>query len=410
MRAISAALGFVALLLIASPAHAQTESGAEFEISLVTFGPGEIYWERFGHNAIRVIDRAVGTDTAYNYGIFDFAEDDFLLNFARGRMRYRIAAGDTADDLAFYAQEGRWIVEQKLNLAPAQRSALVTFLETNRRPENAYYRYDYFVDNCSTRVRDALDRALGGAIRAALVAPSRGFTYRMHADRLMAPDFALMLGIDAGLGPFADRRLSAWDESFVPMALMEHLRDLRVGDVPLVASETVLAPGRLPDPPDFPPALRWPFLVVGVALAFGLLTLARRAPREFAAAAIMISLICGIAGLVLAALWSMTEHRAAWRNENLLLLNPLCLLLLPTWWRLGRGGARAGRFGRTMAWLVAVLAAFALFTKILPWFAQDNRAWLALLLPLHASLLLAVERRARLADRGTPADTIPLGD
>lgn len=394
MRGFGAALVLALLVLLpSSHAWAQAEAGAGMEISLLTFGPGEIYWERFGHNAIRVIDRVAGSDVSYNYGIFDFEEADFLLKFAHGHMRYRIAAADTADDLAFYAQQGRWIVEQKLRLAPAQRAALVAFLETNRRPEHAYYRYDYFSDNCSTRVRDALDRVLGGAIRGNLVARSRGFTYRMHADRLMAPDVVLMLGIDAGLGPFADRRLSAWDESFVPMMFMQHLRDVRIGDMRLVESETRLAPGRVPDPSDYPPVLRWPFGVIGAALAFGLLWLARRRPGGFALLAFAISLICGIAGLVLIAFWGLTEHRSAWRNENLLLLNPLCLALLPTWWRLRHAAGRAERIGRALVWIVAALAAFALFAKILPWFAQDNLAWIALLLPLHLTLLFAVERR-----------------
>lgn len=409
MSVVTTALALVFLLL--SPAvpaaNLHTEPGSQLEISLLTFGPGEIYWERFGHNAIRVIDHAAETDIAYNYGIFDFAEKDFVLNFVRGHMRYRIAANDTASDIAFYAQEGRWIVEQKLNLAPMQRAALLAFLETNRQPENAYYRYDYFVDNCSTRVRDALDRALDGALHGALVARSRGFTYRMHADRLMAPDFALMLGIDAGLGPFADRRLSAWEDSFVPMALMEHLRDLRIGDAPLIASETRLSPSRLTEPAYLPPALRWPFFVIGITVAMSLIVLARRAPHLFAVAATLIALVCGIAGLVLAALWGLTDHRSAWRNENLLLLNPLCLLLLPTWWQLRRSGAHVGPFGRALAWLIVVLAAFALFAKILPWFEQDNRAWIALLLPLHVALLLAVERCSRRYAAGSVGPSRP---
>jgi hypothetical protein len=136
-------------------------------ISLLTIGPGEIFFERFGHNAIVVRDPASGVSLAYNYGIFDFDQQDFLLNFARGRMRYRMAVDDFADDLAMYRDEGRDITEQRLALTPEQARRLVEFLEWNARPENAQYRYDYFEANCSTRVRDAIDRALGGAHWAA---------------------------------------------------------------------------------------------------------------------------------------------------------------------------------------------------------------------------------------------------
>src|SRR5262249_27648609 len=147
--------------------------------TLVTFGPGEEVWERFGHNAILIRDRDAHIARLYNYGMFDFAQENFFLNFARGRMLYRISVSDPADDYPVYRDEGRWIVEQDLNLTAAQRTRLRDYLEWNARPQNAQYRYDYFTANCSTRVRDALDAAVDGAIKAQTIAPSRGFTYRM---------------------------------------------------------------------------------------------------------------------------------------------------------------------------------------------------------------------------------------
>ena len=221
------------LLLIPLFAHSQitaSAAGDDLDVALITFGPGEEVWERFGHNAILIRDRGAGAERLYNYGMFDFAQENFFLNFARGRMLYRISVSDPAEDYPLYRAEGRWIVEQGLNLAPAQRAKLRDFLDWNARPENAQYSYEYFRANCSTRVRDALNDAVGGAIRDQLIAPSRGFTYRMDTLRLMRPESALMLGMDAGLGPFADRRLSYWDGSFVPMEFMRHMRDDRVRD------------------------------------------------------------------------------------------------------------------------------------------------------------------------------------
>jgi len=239
----------VALVLLAlfssGDAHAQGTAttdppGANLDVSLFTFGPGEEVWERFGHNAIQIRDRSSGEAVLYNYGIFDFGQKNFFVNFARGLMTYRIAAGDPADELPVYVAEGRWIVEQKLNLTPAQRAQLAGFLANNARPENAEYRYDYFRANCSTRVRDALDAAAGGAIKAQTIAPSRGFTYRIDADRLMRPDPLVMLAMDAGLGPYADQRLSNWDESFVPMELMRHMREVQHREAWLVAAANLL--------------------------------------------------------------------------------------------------------------------------------------------------------------------------
>jgi len=384
----------------AQPDDSAAGTGKDLDVALVTFGPGEEVWERFGHNAILVRDKAAGIQRLYNYGMFDFRQENFWLNFARGKMLYRIAVSTPDDDYPVYRAEGRWIVEQDLNLAPAQRMKLFEYLEWNARPENAQYSYEYFSANCSTRVRDALNDAVGGAIREQLVAPSRGFTYRMDADRLMRAEPALMLGMDAGLGPFADRRLSYWDESFVPMEFMRHLRELRVHDasgqlVPLVVHETQLGAAHLPEPPDFPPQWVWQALAAGVATALILLGFARQRARAwarvaFATLAGLITLVCGLGGIVLLALWTLTDHVSAWRNENLLLLDPMCLLMLPVWFSALRNDWRPSRFARRIAIMIAALAGLAFFIKVFPAFAQDNRLWIALLLPMHSALAISL--------------------
>jgi len=245
-------------LLFAANAGAQAgagddEPGSELQISLLTFGPGEIYWERFGHNAIAIRDRRSGEAVSYNYGIFDFEEESFFLNFLRGRMRYTIEATALDRDLAWYREEGRAVLEQELQLTPAQRLALRDFLQWNLRPENAKYDYEYFTSNCSTKVRDALDRALGGAIRRSLETRSRGYTYRLQADSLLAPIPALMLPMDLGLGPNADRRLSFWDESFIPAEFAQHIAQVQVDGAdgrpqPLVGATRVLSTANATSP------------------------------------------------------------------------------------------------------------------------------------------------------------------
>ncbi|HNR91912.1 MAG TPA: DUF4105 domain-containing protein [Dokdonella sp.] len=393
------------LLLACGAAPAQEAATRGLEISLLTIGPGEVYWERFGHNALVVRDRSSGLATSYNYGTFDFEEDDFLVNFARGRMTYQAFAMDADDDIDWYSAQGRSVVEQRLRLNDTQALNLARFLQWNAEPENARYRYEYFTSNCSTRVRDALDAALGGALKAQLTAPSRGYTYRMLTDALMSPQPWLMAVLDAGLGPYADQRLSFWEDSFVPMQLMGHLREVNVPgpdgtSVPLVAAERVISFGRLPAPPALPPDLRWPFFIAGLALAAWLLALAshRRsvvARHAFAVTASAIALVCAVAGIILMLLWLGTEHRPAWANENLLVLNPLCLLLLPAWWRARHDAWDCLKPVRVIAVLIAVLAGLALFVKILPWFPQANLPWILLLLPVHAALAWIVVHNAR---------------
>ncbi len=403
----------MALIGFARPAMSQAGSAETpvkpaLEVSLLTVGPGEIYWQRFGHNAIVIHDPASGETVSYNYGMFDFEEDDFLVNFIRGRMSYQITAENPDDEIAFYSSEGRSVTRQDLRLSAAQADALKSYLDTNLLPENRHYRYDYFTSNCSTRVRDALDSVLGGALKLQMTSPSRGFSYRLMADSLTAPEPLLMAVIDIGLGPFADQRLSYWKDSFVPMQLMAHLREMKIKDVdgseqPLVKSEQVLAQSRLPAPPALPPDLRWPFFGLGLGLASLMLWLSSRrdsefARRSFSLLAVTLSLICGLVGLILFGLWGFTEHQSAWRNENLLIFSPLCLLMLPTWWRTAQIAPKVSRFSSSIAALIAVLAGFSLFSKILMSFPQANLPWILLLLPTHLVLARAAMRwRARRA-------------
>lgn len=395
------------LLAFALPLHAQDPGGlpAPPSISLLTIGPGTAYYERFGHNAL-VVRAADGTALAYNYGLFDFYEEDFFSNFLRGRMHYLVAALDADEDIALYAAEGRSVREQVLDLDPDQAWALAEFLAWNARPENARYRYDYFVSNCSTRVRDALDEATGGALRATGAGRSRGYSWRMDALRMMRPRPLLMALIDIGLGPRADQRIDFWQQSFIPETLAELVARTRLetGDGsgrPLVRSDRVLAAGTVPEAPVLPPDLRWPFLVLGLVLGAATLWLGQRdnrTPRAVLAfCAAVFSALCGLIGLLLLALWLGTAHLAAWSNESLAVFNPLCLLLVPAWLASRRAGWRPGRFAATLALAVALIGALALFSKVLPWFRQANLHWILLLLPVHVALawnLLQARRRA----------------
>lgn len=368
-------------------------------IALVTMQPGEAYWSRFGHNAI-LVQEEDGRATHYNYGFFDFDEPGFLARFLQGHMEYRLAALPAELDLATYADEGRGVSRQWLALDDAAATELAAFLAWNARPENARYRYDYFTANCSTKVRDALDRALGGWLEHQLSGRSRGLTHRWESLRLGAPVPWLFLGMHAGLGPAADRALSRWGESFVPMRLAEALDEATLPDGrPLVLSEEQLLPHRVGLPPDERPWVFPWFLATGLLLG-GIAWLGLAAPARWSVAALhkpavvlagLAWMLAGCGGLLLAALWAFTDHQAAWGNENLLLFNPLALLLmaaLPALWR----RRPVAPWLRAVAMVVLVCALLAVFLKFLPWRIQDNKDWIALWLPLHAALLSSLPR------------------
>ena len=387
-RGFRQALVLLLLWLVAAAAMAAPVP----RIGVMTMQPGEIFFERFGHNAIVVDDPAAPTPVSYNFGFFDLDEPGFLGRFVKGDMRYRLVALPVMQDLAYYNDVGRGVSIQWLDLTPEQARGIATALALNARPENARYRYDYFTDNCSTRVRDALDRALGGNLRAQLESRSAGDTFRSEAVRLASPALWMWLGFDVGLGPFADRPLSRWEDGFVPMRLAASLREAKnTAGRPLVASEAVLLPHRVaPEPPDVPRRW-WPWLLAGLAIALGVRWAAARRPRLLGAVALPFWTLCGALGLVMAFLWCCTEHRAGWANHNLLLFSPLCLLLLPGGWNLLRGRATS-RFHAGVRIAVALGTAVALLLQLAPG-AQVQAAWLALLVPIHAAFAWAARRR-----------------
>src|SRR5262249_4028949 len=133
----------VGLVGASAPAAAQLPrppepavAGSELTISLMTMGAGVRVWELFGHNAILVEDTSLGTAIAYNYGMFDFRQENFLWRFIQGRMRYWMEGFDLASTLVIYRRANRSVWVQELNLSPSQRVALRDFLEWNERPEN----------------------------------------------------------------------------------------------------------------------------------------------------------------------------------------------------------------------------------------------------------------------------------
>ena len=360
-------------------------------IGVITMEPGEEFWERFGHDAIVVDDGQA--PVSYNFGFFDMGEPGFVGNFVRGRMRYYLVALPLANDLASYAAAGRGVSVQWLDLEPAQARELAAALALNSLPENARYRYDYFTDNCSTRVRDALDRALGGRLRAQLSGRSRGNTWRSESVRLAWPAKWMALGFHLGLAGAADRPLSRWEEAFIPMRLRESLRLAKgAGGRPLVREEAVLLPHKLSLPPEELPRWRVPAAVLGLAAALALTLLGRRHRAALGLVALAFWTLAGLLGALMLYLWLGSEHLAAHGNENLLLLSPLSLLLLPAAWRALRGRPLAP-WMRAVLWTVAASAAIAGFLKFLPFRPQQNVEWVLLLLPVHLALARAMDPR-----------------
>ena len=409
-------------MLLSLGARTSAQTAAEspdsgLQITLVTFGSGAEVFERFGHNALWVHDPARGVDVAYDWGNFSFGQPRFLERFLTGDTRYWMEGKDAIPMLDYYRRIGRPITLQRLALTPVQTSALRDFLLWNARPENMFYRYDYFVDNCSTRLRDALDRVLGGALRAATDTIRTPFTFRRESVRLTDGDRPIQTGIDIALGRPADVPLTVWESFFIPMRLRDAVRGLVLpigaGGAPtrLVTEESQLAPypgAPVVDEPVTAPRLVWRLLPVGLVLAalvvgIRIMAVSRRgAAWGLAIVGAAWSLLCGVIGVIIVLAWTATRHVFwAW-NENLFQLTPLSLVLvvlMPL--ALLRGRYR--RAALALALIVAALAAFGALMAILPG-GQENRAIVALFLPVHLALAWAFWLRPVAPWRTSSAD------
>lgn len=288
-------------------------------VSMLTIMPGEAVYSEFGHSAFRVHDPEQNIDRVYNYGTFAFGDPFFVPKFVYGRLDYYLSVVPYDAALRHYRMQERPIIEQHLRLTPEQRNALFQFLEINARPENRMYRYDFLFDNCSTRIRDALEAAVGDAVRFT-GQPDPGRSFRELLAPWVADRPAIRLGFDLALGTPTDRTATPREVMFLPIYLLEAFdhATIRIDGTrqPLVTrtDTTFWIDGYEATERAFP----WPRWAGWLLFAVGLgLTAHRNASiaRFFDAALLGLA---GLAGCIMAFLWFISEHTVTNHNWNLL--------------------------------------------------------------------------------------------
>ncbi len=349
------------LLTTVLPSVAQTQLSEEAQISLMTAAPGSMLYSLFGHSALRVYDPVLRIDRCYNYGTFDFEDPNFLLNFCRGRLRYYL---DTEPYSYFEygnLREGRAMQEQVLNLNAQQRQFLFDLLEVNVLDENKYYLYDFFYDNCATRIRDVVEKAHLYQITFDSSFLPLGATMRDLLQPYLTHHPWTRFGIDLALGQPADRVALARDYMFLP----DHMRDMfaraRIADtIPLVTRERQIPSWSFaPRPHSHLGFFGNPLGVMCLVAAVGFATMfSRRAEVVFD---VLFWFALGLAGLILFLLWFATDHTTTKNNWNLLWALPTHLLFF---WRTKRTELTETYF--------TLVGALALITLIMWGFIPQN--------------------------------------
>lgn len=318
------------LVLLSSVCRAQTTLSDNAEISVITCGPGqqELY-SAFGHNAFRVYDPALGIDEAYNYGVFDFDQPNFYLNFARGNLNYKLAVQDYPRFEYIYMYFDRSIHQQKLNLTQAQKQKLYDYLQWNARPENQHYRYDYFYDNCATKIRDVVAAVFRDSVQFDGSYITTDYTIRELTDLYLTYQPWGDLGIDIGLGLPTDKTATPYEYMFMPDYVesgFSHATINRDGfTLPLVKERVSIYESKQTT---FEKSIFHPLLVFGLVFIVIAWVSYRDLKKNKLSKIVDIILftVLGLLGLSLLFLWTLTDHKAAAKNFNLLWALPTHLI------------------------------------------------------------------------------------
>ncbi len=393
-------LSFVvaALLSQSVPWGADESRGEDLAITLATFGPGESLESWWGHSAMVVEDRRLHQARLYNYGMFDFSTG-FVHKFVQGRLEFWVEDTEyVTGTYEAYRRGNRDVRLQELNLTPDQRRVLAKSLADNVLPANRDYLYHHYNDNCSTRPRDLIDRALGGQLLKATSRPAR-MSLREQTRRYSYVSPPMSLVLDYLQNDELDRPITEREEAFLPDELERQLDRLKVvgsdGTLqPAVAHKTLYYVAKDgPKVPEQPPEWTWNLLAVGCALGAAGFALSAwnarggRLPRlAWGSFNALIGLLWGSLGVFLFLVGLFTNHSVAHRNENLFLINPFTFAALPLGVMVIFGSSRA-RTGLRWIWTaLAATAVLGVLAKVLPMFDQQNWNLIALVLPVSVAM------------------------
>lgn len=307
-------------LLCAVPSLAQSLPLSETaKASVITCGPGDDFYTTFGHSALRICDTATGVDKVYNYGTFDFDTPHFYWKFMRGQLDYCLGRFSFENFMFEYQTEGRAVWEQQLSFSPQEVSNLYLLLEQKYLPEYRYYRYDFFRDNCATRIRDMVYLACGKK-KVVKEEMRESLSYRDYLHSAMCDKLEWWaMGVDLLLGLPADHRCSADDAMFYPLVMQEVFAAAQRGGASLVGPSTLLLAENRDEVSDsFPPFVVFTLLFVVMAVLC-------RWRRAFGIAVRVLFVVAGLIGLFLLFMWFGTNHYCTEWNLNILWASPLLI-------------------------------------------------------------------------------------
>jgi hypothetical protein len=372
-------LALLLALFIAMPRLKAIDITENVEVSLITCGQGSDLYAVFGHSAIHIYDPVAGVDKVYNYGTFDFNTPNFYVKFVRGQLEYALAVSTFSRFVYGYQMEGRWVIRQLLDLEFSESQELYSFLNNNALPQNKFYEYDFFYDNCSSRIRDVFENVLDDRLSYPAAAQDTAATFREMIGLYLGNHPWSDLGIDLALGVPCDKNAGYREKMFLPDYLMMAIGDAVVErggkSRPLVLRTQTILQENPAMHPDAEKSIAWAFWVF-----FGLCLLGSIfiKPKKMKWFDVVFFGVTGLLGIVVLLLWFATDHQATKFNMNI-------LWALPSWlygaYLVGVGKTESRFFKFHSAFLFFVVVAWmwipqTLNTAVIPVvLALITRSW-----------------------------------
>ena len=298
-------------------------------VSLLTCSPGIELYSIFGHCAIRIYDPVNKIDKIYNYGTFDFDSPNFYMEFIKGKLLYFLSVSNFTFFKNSYIRENRSIYEQVINFSLDQRQLLYQYLEKNYLPENRYYLYDFFFDNCATRIRDAFIDSSTESIKIEFSKNKKKISFRSLIKPYIKDHPWIDLGINIAFGLSTDKIAEPYEFMFLPDYLMEAFQNAlqreKDKSIPLIKKTSWIFRGSgitISHPWILnPKVIFWFFLILIIPVTY----IEFRQRRHFSWIDRIIFGLTGLSGILLCLLWLATDHKVTANNLNLLWAIPFHL-------------------------------------------------------------------------------------
>ncbi len=322
-------------------------------VSLLTVSPGDPIYSWFGHSAL-MVTTPEGRNIGFDYGTFSFADEDFVKNFVMGRLWFLSSSFYADMEMVTLEADGRSVTEVVLPLTAQQKKAVAGFLQVNVQKENRTYLYHHYNDNCATRLRDIIDFTTGGDFKRWAQEQS-GMSFREQASRSLSRNPFVQWLLEFLQSGRIDGGATLWDEMFLPVNLEKAVMEYYGLDSSLVAGKGG------DDIPDGPCDNILFSVIAGLVLCLvpGILFLLGRETSGYIVSG-LIYVVFAIMGSLLFFMMMFTNHDVTWMNENILLVNPLLLVLAVLAFR------RSPKFTLLSRIYLSVIVLYSIAKLILP--------------------------------------------